>query len=71
MQAELLEQSSLIADLASKLEIITRDVTGLGRYTAGSLSNNFVAKTVWSAWFGFGFAGLTTQVILITAQAFG
>ena len=32
MQAELLEQSSLIADLASKLETVTRDVTGLGRY---------------------------------------
>ncbi len=31
VQAELLEQSSLISDLASKLEIVTTDVHGLGR----------------------------------------
>jgi len=31
VQAELLEQSNLISDLASKLEIVTTDVHGLGR----------------------------------------
>ena len=31
LQAELLEQSNLISELASKLEIVTTDVLGLGR----------------------------------------
>ena len=31
VQAELLEQSNMISELASKLEMVTTDVNGLGR----------------------------------------
>ncbi|KAL0050961.1 hypothetical protein WJX82_011093 [Trebouxia sp. C0006] len=37
LQAELLEQSSLITELASKLEIVTTDVHGLGRFVTQQL----------------------------------
>ncbi|DBA80115.1 TPA: hypothetical protein ACH3X2_007598 [Trebouxia sp. C0005] len=37
LQAELLEQSNLISELASKLEIVTTDVHGLGRFVIQQL----------------------------------